>query len=164
LEIEYQLKLANLIRAGRTAALGTTRNAAASVSMVAYSYAADFSVFHLLTSDLALHTLDMQKDNHISLLITELDDGREDPLTLARVELRGRAEMMLMGEPGYTPARTLYVERFPRAAPLFEFGDFRFWRIQIKGGRYVAGFAKAFNLTTELLATASRAADNAMER
>jgi putative heme iron utilization protein len=155
LKPEFQFQLASIIRGARIAALGTMRNGAASVSMVPYAFSEDFSFFHLLTSELALHTQDMQKDRHISLLITEMDDGREDPLTLGRVELRGTAEILLMGEPGYMPAKSLYVQRFPRSAPLFEFGDFRLWRITMKGGRFVAGFAKAFNLTTEALVMAA---------
>ncbi len=155
---EFQRQLASLIRGSRVAALGTARSGAASVSMVPYAFAEDFSVFHLLTSELAMHTQDMQKDKRVSLLITETDDGRADPLTLGRVELRGSAEILLTGEPGYLPARGRYIERFPRSAPLFEFGDFRLWRITMKGGRFVAGFAKAFNLTVEALAAASGAA------
>ena len=159
METRYQLSLANLIRGVRIAALGTLRNGAVQVSMVPYAFAEDFSVFHILTSELALHTQDMQKDKYISLLISEVDDGREDPLTLGRVELRCAAEMLPVGEPGYMPAKGRYLERFPKAAPLFEFGDFRLWRLRLKGGRYVAGFAKAFNLTAEALANASEAVD-----
>lgn len=156
---EFQNQLASLIRGSRVAALGTARSGAASVSMVAYSFSEDFTVFHLLTSELAMHTQDMQKEKRISLLISERDDERADPLTLGRVELRGNAEILLPGEPGYLPARSRYIERFPKSAPLFEFGDFRLWRISMKGGRFVAGFAKAFNLTAEALAAASGAVD-----
>lgn len=152
---EFQLQLAGLIRGARIAALGTARSGAASVSMAPFAFNEDFSAFHLLTSELAMHTQDMQKDKRVSLLISETDDGRDDPLTLARVELRGSAEILMVGEPGYLPARNRYIARFPKSAPLFEFGDFRLWHITMKGGRFVAGFAKAFNLTTEALASAA---------
>jgi hypothetical protein len=55
------------------------------------------------------------------------------------------------GEPGYTPVKTRYIERFPEAAPRFLLGDFSLWRIKLKGARFVAGLAKAFNLTPEAL-------------
>jgi putative heme iron utilization protein len=131
--------------------------------MVAYAHKPDFSRFYLLTSDLALHTHDMRDNKDVSLLIAELDDGRVDVLTLARVELRGEAELIMRGEPGYTGARSLYLERFPRATPLFELGDFRLWQIKIKGGRFVAGFAKAFNITIQSLAKISTVFPNANE-
>jgi putative heme iron utilization protein len=130
------------------------------VSMVAYAAAEDFSAFYMLTSELAMHTQDMQRDKNVSLLVTEADDGREDPLTLARVALRGYAAMLPMGEPGYMPARQIYVDRFPKSGPLFEFGDFQLWRISVKGGRFIAGFGKAFNLTPEALGMAVAASAN----
>ena len=85
------------------------------------------------------------------LLIAETDDGRADPQTLARVTIRGSAEMMEIGEPGYTPVKRQYIERFPESAMLFNLEDFGMWRIKPKGGRYVAGLAKAFNITPETL-------------
>lgn len=151
MEIELQRKLALLLRETRTAALGTLRNGAPTVSMVTYAAAEDFSAIYLHLSHLAQHTQDMEKDKHVSLLVAEPDDGREDPQTLARVSIRGYAELIPLGAPGYNLAKNLYQARFPQVMSLFEFGDFELWRITPKGGRYVAGFAKAFNLTVESL-------------
>lgn len=154
-EQKIQQKLVEIIRAGRVGALGTIRHGAPVVSMVTYAPSQDLSSFYILTSELAQHTQDMQKDKNVSLLITETDDGRADPQTLARVALRGYAGILPMGEPGYMPARELYLQRLSQAGPLFEFGDFVLWRISVKGGRFIAGFGKAFNLTAEALAAAS---------
>jgi len=156
LETELQQKLAQILRGNRIAALGTLRNGAPSVSMVTYAIADDFSAIYLHVSHLAQHTQDMEKDKHVSLMVYETDDGRDDPQTLARVTVRGNAEVLPMGVPGYMPARDLYLARFPRSEPMFEFGDFGLWRIIPKGGRYVAGFAKAFNLTADSLLEAAR--------
>jgi putative heme iron utilization protein len=126
------------------------------VSMVAYAPSAELSAFYMLTSELAQHTQDMRRDSNVSLLITEADDGRDDPLTLARISIRGQAAVLPVGQPGYTPARSLYLASFPRAAPLFEFGDFELWQITARGGRFIAGFGKAFNLTPEALGLAAQ--------
>jgi hypothetical protein len=58
---------------------------------------------------------------------------------------------MVPGEPGYTPIRSLYVECFPASEILFGLEDFGLWKIVPKGGRYIAGFAKAYNITLETL-------------
>jgi putative heme iron utilization protein len=151
LELELQHKLAQILRETRIAALATLRNGAPAISMVTYAAADDFSAFYLHVSQLSQHTQDMEKDKHINLLVTEPDDGREDPQTLVRVSIRGNAEMIPVGAPGYMPAKNLYMARFPQVTSLFEFGDFELWRIIPKGGRFVAGFAKAFNLTADAL-------------
>jgi putative heme iron utilization protein len=119
--------------------------------MVAFVALPDFSAFYIHVSRLAQHTVDMNKKKQVSLLITETDDGRPDPQTLARVSIRGSAEMLENGAPGYTPIKELYLARFPEAEQVFQLEDFNFWRIRPKGGRFVAGFAKAYNITVETL-------------
>ncbi len=143
--------LVHILTNVRIAALGTIRDEAPRVSMVAFLAAQDFSAFYLHVSRLAQHTLDMQKNKHVGLLIAEPDDGRADPQTLARLSIRGTAEFMENGEPGYAPVKSGYIERFPTSEALFQFSDFGLWRIKPKGARFVAGLAKAFNLTPETL-------------
>lgn len=147
--------LAQIIRSTRVAALATLRDGAPHASMVAYAPIENFSAFYIHVSRLAQHTIDMQKDKHVSLLVAEVDDGRPDPQTLARVSIRGNAEFIQNGEPGYTPIKELYLSRFPESEQLFQLADFNFWRITPKGGRYVAGFSKAYNITPEALKKAS---------
>jgi len=151
MDAQSEKLLAQIIRNTRLASLGTLRDNAPRVSMVAFIAADDFSLFYLHISKLAQHTVDMQKDKHIGLLISEVDDGRADPQTLGRVSIYGTAEMIENGEPGYTPLKKAYLDRFPEAEQFFKLADFNFWRIKPKGGRFVAGFAKAFNITIETL-------------
>ena len=155
MDLQSEKLLAQIIRTTRVAALGTLRDEAPLVSMVAYIAAQDFSAFYIFVSRLAQHTIDMQKDKQTCLLIVQTDDGRADPQTLARVTIRGTAEFMEVGEPGYTPVKKQYIERFPESEQLFALADFGMWRIKPKGGRYVAGLAKAFNITPDTLVKVS---------
>lgn len=148
--------LARMIRETRVAALGTLHEGEPNLAMVAYAFAEDFSAFYIHVSRLGKHTTDMEGDPRVSLLIIEADDHRADPQTLARVSLRGVAEILPRTDPGYTQVRNIYLERFPEAEQLFSLGDFNFWKITPKGGRYVAGFARAFNLVPETLKKVSR--------
>lgn len=123
--------------------------------MVAYAFAEDFSAFHIHVSRLGKHTADMEKDPRVSLLIAETDDDRADPQTLARVSLRGTAGVLARTDPGYAQMKSLYLARFPEAEQLFLLGDFNLWQITPNGGRFVAGFGRAFNLVPEALRRAS---------
>jgi nitroimidazol reductase NimA-like FMN-containing flavoprotein (pyridoxamine 5'-phosphate oxidase superfamily) len=98
--------LARLIRATRVAALGTLHDGEPNLAMVAYASADDFSAFYIHVSKLGKHTRDMEKDPRVSLLITETDDGRPDPQTLARVS-RSRATLQL----GRFPSMEDHTER-----------------------------------------------------
>lgn len=151
MDAQSEKLLAHIIRNTRIASLATLRDEAPHASMVAYVAVEDFSAIYIHVSRLAQHTMDMIKNKHVSILIVEADDGRVDPQTLARVSIRGTAEAIQNGEPGYTPIKELYYARFPEADKLFKLGDFNFWRITPKGGRYIAGFSKAYNITPEAL-------------
>ncbi|HSL42694.1 MAG TPA: pyridoxamine 5'-phosphate oxidase family protein [Anaerolineales bacterium] len=143
--------LIHLIRSTRVATLGTLHEDEPNLAMVAYAFARDFSAFYIHISRLGKHTTDMESDPSVSLLITETDDQRIDPQTLARVSIRGVAEVLLRNHPGYAQVKSIYLERFPEAEQLFSLGDFNLWRITPKGGRFVAGFGRAFNLVPEAL-------------
>jgi nitroimidazol reductase NimA-like FMN-containing flavoprotein (pyridoxamine 5'-phosphate oxidase superfamily) len=143
--------LARLIRETRIATLGTLHEGESNLAMVAYSFAEDFSAFYIHVSKLGKHTPDMENDPHVSLLIAETDDQRADPQTLARVSIRGTAEVLPRTDVGYTDVKNIYLERFPEAEQLFRLGDFNLWKIKPLGGRFVAGFARAFNLVPEVL-------------
>lgn len=144
-------KLAQLIRGTRIASLGTLHDGGPNLAMVAYAFAEDFSAFYIHVSRLGKHTRDMEHNPHVSLLISETDDQRPDPQTLARVSLQGTAEVLPRDAWGYALIKTLYLKRFSESEPLFSLGDFNLWRITLVGGRFVAGFGQAFNLVPETL-------------
>ena len=137
--------LARLIRSTRIAALGTLHAGEPNLAMVAYAFAGDFSAFYVHVSRLGKHTTDMENDSRISLLITETDDQRPDPQTLVRVSFRGVAEILPRTNPNYSQVKNIYLQRFPEAEQFFQLGDFNIWKITPGGGRFVAGFGRAFN-------------------
>lgn len=144
-----QKTLANLIRTQRIAALGTLRDGAPFVSMILFTASHDFQFFYTFISRLAHHTQDILKDPRVSLMIVELNDDSQDPQQLARVSITGQAEAIAPGEAEYDPVKTLYIEKFPQAAFNLTLKDFTFYRIAPRKVRYVAGFAKAYDLSAE---------------
>jgi putative heme iron utilization protein len=146
-----ELTLARLLRDTRIAALGTIHDGEPNLAMVAVAVASDFSAFYIHISKLGKHTGDMEKDPHVSLLLTEADDHRANPQTLVRVSFQGTAEIVSRTDSQYAQIKHAYLERFAEAEQFFSLGDFNLWRISPKGGRFVAGFAQAFNLVPEAL-------------
>ena len=146
MDSQSEQALAHLIRSTRIAALGTLHEGEANLAMVAYALAEDFSAFYLHVSRLGKHTTDMETDPRVSLLIVETDHLRADPQTLVRVSIRGMAEILPRTDPSYPQVKNLYLARFPEAEQFFSLGDFNLWRITPRGGRFVAGFGRAFNL------------------
>ncbi len=157
MDADSSAKLAAMIRAGKTAALGTLREGGPFVSMVLFAVEDDFSAFYIHASRLAFHTQDMLADPRVSLMIAETETPGADPQQLARISIRGEAALIAKDSPDYDRIREMYLRKYPASAPLFGFGDFDLYRITPKTARYVAGFARAFNLTPAALAQSARA-------
>ena len=115
--------VASLLRAERIAALATLRDGWPFASMVAFAPEADFSGFLMHLSSLSPHTRHLAADSRASLLITERDDGREDPQTLARITLIGQVAQLAPDAAEYRAACDLYGARLPASAMLFDFAD-----------------------------------------
>jgi putative heme iron utilization protein len=129
MDADARRSLSRLVRGVRIATLGTLRKGAPNVSMVAYMPARDFATVWMRLSRLAWHTQDLAVDARVSLSICEIDDGRTDPQTLARVTLRGDAIQIPADDPQAASLKAAWLERFPASAVTFELADFAFWQI-----------------------------------
>lgn len=148
--------VATLIRNQRSSALGTLADGAPFVSLVAYAAEPRFDGFLLHLSGLSPHTKHLRADARTSLLISEQDDERDDPQTLARITLVGSAAPTPRDHVDYMLARARYLERLPAAQMWFDFPDFTLFRFVPTEARYVGGFARAYTLTPEHLRQASQ--------
>jgi heme iron utilization protein len=149
MDSETNALLAALIGGERIAALGTLRQGAPLVSMVAFLAAPDRSVFFVHVSRLAWHTQDMLQDARVSLCITQRDDGREDPQTLARLSIRAEATQLGNAGEEYEQLKAAWLARHPASAINFSLADFHFWRLAPRDARFVAGFGRIHNLSAQ---------------
>ena len=147
--------LQSLVRGTRTAALATLRGGAPNVSMVLVLPEQDFSAFHVRVSRLAWHTQDMQDDARVALLVQEADAPGRDPQQLARLTLLGDAMQLPNEGAQFERLKAAWLARYPEAGVTFELPDFAFWKIVPREARFVAGFARTFNLTAQGLVAAA---------
>lgn len=120
-------------------------------SQVAYVPEPGAAAVLLHLSTLAAHTRNVLARPHCSLVVSEPDDGRVDPQTLARLTLGGEARVVAPPCERYAVLRAAYLARLPEAAPRFDFADFRLLRVALHDGHYVGGFASAHQLPATLL-------------
>jgi hypothetical protein len=90
----------------------------------------------LLISELAEHTVNVRRDERVSMLVAAATARRGDPLGSARLTLLGR--MRLVDD--QAAPRATYLERHPYAAGYVDFSDFSFWRLAVENCRFVGGF------------------------
>jgi putative heme iron utilization protein len=96
----------------------------------------------LLISRLAVHTRNILACSSVSLLLSAR--GADDPLTLPRITIVGRAESV--EEAGLAVARRRYLAAHPAAEVFVNFADFSFYRVAITSVHLVAGFGRIIAL------------------
>lgn len=120
-----------------------------SVSRVQISTDTDGAIV-LLTSYLSPHTTAMIEEPKVSLLIGEPCKG--DPLAHPRVTIFASAEKIDRSTEDHSRLRLRHLSRHPKAELYVDFGDFAFFKLNIKGASLNGGFGKAFALTGDDLA------------
>jgi len=92
-----------------------------------------------LISQLSAHFGALEADSRCSLLIGE--PGAGDPLAHPRMTLIGQAGKIDGDE--RTALRRRFLARHPKATLYADFGDFAFWRLDVKHASLICGFGKA---------------------
>lgn len=127
----------DLLRRATTAALGTLDAGSGHpyVSLVEVATMPDARPV-LLLSGLARHTRNLAADPRASLLVDQRH-APTGPLTAERTTIVGRAE-----ETSDPTARRRYLARHAAAEQYADFGDFRFWLLEVCHAHTIAGFGR----------------------
>ena len=103
-----------------------------------------------LISDLSGHAKALAADKRCSLLIGEA--GKGDPLAHARMTVIGEATRLGPDAKADPDFAGLFLKRHPKTKLYFGFGDFAFWRFDIRRIDLNGGFGKAYRLAPDDLA------------
>jgi heme iron utilization protein len=137
---DAHLAAKKLLREGRSGALASLMSGSGDPYCSLVNVATDVSGAPLmLLSTLALHTKNILADKRISLMLDERKEG--DPLEGARVMLTGSCS-----KDTDSSAASSYLRRHPEAEMFADFGDFAFYRMEIKRAHLVAGFGRIVDL------------------
>ncbi len=154
MDAENRRDLMTLLRAQRWGALATVGSDGMPLaSSVAYTLSPDSSGFLLHLSRLAEHTRNLLQRPGASLVVGEPDRGDGDPQTLARFSVQGQAARLPPDTPAFSTARAAYIARLPDSEQRFGFSDFELFLLAPDRGHFVGGFARAFPLDADGVAS-----------
>jgi heme iron utilization protein len=94
----------------------------------------------VFVSTMAEHTRNAAADPRASLLVAEPVAEESDPLAAGRATLIGDLIPVPDGERG--AVRDLYLAANPASGSYIDFGDFGFWRLDVRSVRYVGGYGR----------------------
>lgn len=146
--------LRGLLTECRVLTLALVDGGAPVAGLMPYLADADLSALHVHGSRLAKHARALAAGGSFSAVIHRPDLPEHDPLQLARLMLEG--DVVQVSKSDVKELRNRWIARFPMAALTVELGDFAFYRLEIRSGRLIAGFARAFGVSRKALAEAAQ--------
>lgn len=119
---------------------------APAASLLPFAVSPDFRSVFVQASTLAKHSRALRPGATVSVLVHQPDTGDTDPLQLSRLSVQATVELVERDTDAFARASDVFVGRLPSASMTLELADFSLYRLVFGRGRYVAGFAQAFNV------------------
>ena len=94
---------------------------------------------------------DAERSQHSLVILSAEVDGSVSAQALPRASFFADAVTLEFDGPAYLDARERYQARFPDAVQTFALGDFSMFALRLQSARLVAGFGRAYGLTSESL-------------
>jgi putative heme iron utilization protein len=138
--------LRRLLETTRVLSLGVLVDGEPEVGLLPYALSEDMGALYVQASGLARHSRGLAAGDTVGILIHAADTPDQDPMQLARLAVHGTARVLEKGTEPFTNAAARFIARFPMAAMTLELGDFNLYELTLGRGRYVEGFARAFNV------------------
>jgi len=152
MEREELEAIRDLLAARKVLCLAAMVDDEVSASLLPFVAAPNFSSVFVQASTLARHSRALQPGARVGLLFHEPDTDAVDPLQVERLSVQATVEVLERGTEAFEEASAVFVSRLPSAEMTLELADFSLYRLVFGRGRYVAGFARAFNVGPDTFA------------
>jgi hypothetical protein len=136
----------DLVASNRVLSLAVVIDGEPEASLLPYAVRPDYGAVYVQASALARHSKGLQQGARVGVLIHENDAAEADPLQTRRMTVQATVSVLARESHAFAAARDLFVARFPGAEMTLSLGDFNLYELTFGRGRYVAGFALAFNV------------------
>lgn len=139
----------DMLTSRRVLCLAATIDGEPAASLLPYAVALDFQAVYVQASTLARHTRALHAGAKVGLLVHALDTEDVDPLQVPRLMILAEVEPLEPQTDEFDAASQVFVGRLPSAEMTLGLADFLLYRLRFVRGRFVAGFAQAYNVTVE---------------
>lgn len=136
----------SLLSSNRVLSLAVLVEGEPEAAMLPFATSAGFDAVFVQASGLARHARGLTAGAQAGILIHAPDTADADPMQLQRLTVRATVKILAKGTAEFAAAAARFAERFPAAAMTLELGDFNLYELAFGRGRYVEGFARAFNV------------------
>ncbi len=100
-------------------------------------------------SGLARHTRGLVHGSTIGVIVHRAVTPDLDAMQIPRLTVQATVHLLDRDDQAFDDAAARFVQRFSHASTTLAHGDFRLFELVLGRGRYVEGFARAFNVSAE---------------
>ena len=116
----------------------------------------DYAAVYVQASGLARHARGLEPGARVGVLVHARDTPGADPMQLPRLSVQATVTVLDKSSAEFASAGVRFIARFPGAEMTLGLGDFNLYELAFRRGRYVEGFARAFNVGPDTLRELAR--------
>ena len=136
----------DLVATHRVLSLAVVVDGDPDASLLPFAVRPDYGAFYVQASGLARHSRGLRPGARVGVLVHENEASDADPLRTKRMTVQATVALLDRESEAFAAAREVFVARFPGAEMTLSLDDFNLYELTLGRGRYVAGFAQAFNI------------------
>jgi putative heme iron utilization protein len=146
MERETLTAIREMISSTRVLALSVVVDGEPEAALLPYAARADYGAVYVQASALARHARGLTNGARVGVLFHAADTPDADPMQLARLSVQATVRTLDRESEDFAEAAAVFARRFPAAEVTLSLGDFNLYELTFGRGRYVEGFARAFNV------------------
>jgi hypothetical protein len=146
MEHDVLVAIRGLMSSTRVLTLAVIVGGEPEAALLPFAVRADFGAVYVQASGLARHSRGLTPGARVGLLVHASDTPNADPMQLARLTVQADVRVLEKGTDELATAAARFIGRFPGAEVTLNLGDFNLYELTLGRGRYVEGFARAFNV------------------
>jgi len=135
-----------LLQDVRVLSLAVLVDGAPEAALLPFVRREDYGALYVQASGLARHSRGLQPGARVGVLVNANDTADADPMQLSRLSVQATVAVLDKASREFKSARARFIARFPGAEMTLGLGDFNLYELTFGRGRYVEGFARAFNI------------------
>ena len=149
MERDVLIAIRDLMSSTRVLALAVIVDGEAEAAMLPFASSPGFGAVYVQASGLARHSRGLTPGAQVGLLVHASDTPDRDPMQLPRLLAQATVRILDRETDEFASIAARFIDRFPGAKMTLNLEDFNLYELTLGRGRYVEGFAKAFNVGPE---------------
>jgi len=136
----------DLLLENRVLSLAVSVDGDPEAALLPFALREDYGAVYVQASGLARHARGLKPGARVGLLVHAADTVDADPMQLSRLSVQATVTVLDKTSDRFASAAARFIQRFPGAEVTVVLPDFNLYELTLGRGRYVEGFARAFNV------------------